>query len=66
LDGALVHNVVLTSLKDSNDAFVTYHDPDKADGEDQEMIEAEFLSRWRDARTDNDLLIISRDHLDIG
>jgi hypothetical protein len=55
-----VHNVVLT---DSKDGIVTYHEPNTTFGANQEITETEFLERWCDDHTDNDLLIISNDPL---
>jgi Papain-like cysteine protease AvrRpt2 len=51
-----VHNVVLTGFEDS---CVTYHDPNA--GANRTMSRMEFLKRWCDVHTDNDLLIISKD-----
>jgi len=62
-NGGAVHNVVLTRFKDG---WVTYHDPNEGSGANRSMPEAEFQARWSDRRTDNDLLIISRDPLPLG
>lgn len=56
------HNIVLTHFDAHH---VSYHDPNFPTGRDQRMSADDFFQMWHHENTDNDLLIISRNELNL-